>query len=63
MMTRLKRNVRYRAVRYKLAKGSRYSITERRVRRDCDLNPGPSAQESSPLTTRLLRHPVINGAG
>ena len=30
-MTRLKRNVRYRAVRYKLVKGGRYSITERRV--------------------------------
>jgi len=31
MMTRLKRNVRDRAVRYKLVKGSRYSVTERRV--------------------------------
>ena len=26
-------------------------------RRDCDLNPGPSAPESSTLTTRLLSHP------
>ena len=28
-----------------------------RQRRDCDLNPGPSAPESSTLTTRLLSHP------
>ena len=28
-----------------------------RQRRDCDLNPGPSAPESSKLTTRLLSHP------
>ena len=27
-----------------------------RQRRDCDLNPGPSAPESSKLTTRLLRN-------
>ena len=27
-------------------------------RRDCDLNPGPSAPESSTLTTRLPSHPV-----
>ena len=26
-------------------------------RRDCDLNPGPSAPESSTLTTRLPSHP------
>jgi len=25
---------------------------------DCDLNPGPSAPESSTLTTRLPSHPV-----
>ena len=31
MLTRLKKNVRYRAVRYKLVKGSPYSVTERRV--------------------------------
>jgi len=29
-----------------------------RQRRDCDLNPGPSAAESSTLTTRLSSHPV-----
>jgi len=28
--------------------------------RDCDLNPGPSAPESSMITTRLLRH-LVNG--
>ena len=28
-----------------------------RQRRDCDLNPGPSAPESSTLTTRLPSHP------
>ena len=28
-----------------------------RRRRDCDLNPGPSAPESSTLTTRLPSHP------
>jgi len=27
-------------------------------RRDCDLNPGPSAPESSTLTTRLSSHPL-----
>jgi len=32
--------------------------TVTRQRRDCDLNPGPSAPESSMLTTRLLSHPV-----
>ena len=30
-----------------------------RQRRDCDLNPGPSATESSTLTTRLLSHPFF----
>ena len=30
-----------------------------RQRRDCDLNPGPSAPESSTLTTRLPSHPVL----
>ena len=28
-----------------------------RERRSCDLNPGPSAPDSSTLTTRLLSHP------
>jgi len=28
-----------------------------RHRRGCDLNPGPSAPESSTLTTRLPSHP------
>ena len=28
-------------------------------RRDCDLNPGPSAPESSTLTTRLPSHRQI----
>ena len=28
-------------------------------RRGCDLNPGPSAPESSMLTTRLPSHPVF----
>jgi len=28
-----------------------------RQRRGCDLNPGPSAPESSTLTTRLPSHP------
>jgi len=32
--------------------------TVTRQRRDCDLNPGPSAPESSMLTTRLLSHPL-----
>jgi len=31
--------------------------TVTRQRRDCDLNPGPSAPESSRLTTRLPSHP------
>jgi len=33
--------------------------TVTRQRRDCDLNPGPSAPESSTLTTRLPSHPLI----
>jgi len=32
--------------------------TVTRQRRDCDLYPGPSATESSTLTTRLLSHPT-----
>ena len=32
--------------------------TVTRQRRDCDLNPGLSAPESSTLTTRLPRRPV-----
>jgi len=32
--------------------------TVTRQRRDCDLNPGPSAPESSTLTTRLQSHPL-----
>jgi len=31
--------------------------TVTRQRSDCDLNPGPSAPESSTLTTRLPSHP------
>jgi len=31
--------------------------TVTRQRRGCDLNPGPSAPESSMLTTRLPSHP------
>jgi len=31
-------------------------------RRDCDLNPGPSALESSTLTTRLPSHPFTISA-
>ena len=34
------------------------SKTVTRQRRDCDLNPGPSAPESSTLTTRLPSHPI-----
>jgi len=30
-----------------------------RQRRGCDLNPGPSASESSTLTTRLPSHPLL----
>jgi len=33
--------------------------TVTRQRRDCDLNPGPSAPESSMLTTRLPSHPSV----
>ena len=32
--------------------------TVTRQRRDCDLNPGPSAPESSTLNTRLPSHPI-----
>ena len=32
-----------------------------RQRRNCDLNPGPSAPESSTLTTRLPSYPRIFG--
>ena len=32
-------------------------LTVTRQRRGCDLNPGPSAPESSTLTTRLPSHP------
>ena len=35
--------------------------TVTRQRRDCDLNPGPSAPESSTLTTRLPSHPWYSG--
>ena len=31
--------------------------TVTRQRRGCDLNPGPSAPDSSTLTTRLPSHP------
>jgi len=31
-----------------------------RQRRGCDLNPGPSAPESSTLTTRLPSHPAVS---
>jgi len=33
--------------------------TVTRQRRDCDLNPGLSAPESSTLTTRLPSHPLV----
>ena len=33
--------------------------TVTRQRRDCDLNPGPSAPESSTLTTRLPSHHLL----
>ena len=32
--------------------------TGTRQRRGCDMNPGPSAPESSTLTTRLPSHPM-----
>ena len=35
--------------------------TVTRQRRDCDLNPGPSAPEFSTLTTRLPSHPTMTG--
>jgi len=34
--------------------------TVTRQRRGCDLNPGPSAPESSTLTTRLPSHPTTH---
>ena len=34
--------------------------TVTRQRRDCDLNPGPSAPESSTLTTRLISNKTIS---
>jgi len=37
--------------------------TVTRQRRDCDLNPDPSAPESSTLTTRLPSHPRLNTGG
>jgi len=37
--------------------------TVTRQRRDCDLNPGPSATESSTLTTRLPSHPTFEESG
>ena len=36
---------------------NRLPKTVTRQRRDCDLNPGPSAPESSTITTRLPSHP------
>ena len=33
--------------------------TVTRQRRDCDVSPGPSAPESSTLTTRLPSHPCV----
>jgi len=37
--------------------------TVTRQRRDCDLNSGPSAPESSTLTTRLPSHPFAEKEG
>ena len=37
--------------------------TVTRQRRDCDLNPGRSAPESSTLTTRLPSHPTVVNIG
>ena len=34
------------------------TVTVTRQRRGCDLNLGPSAPESSTLTTRLPSHPI-----
>ena len=36
--------------------------TVTRQRRDCDLNPGPSAPECSTLTTRLPSHTGATGS-
>ena len=36
--------------------------TVTRQRCDCDLNPGPSAPESSTLTTQLPSHPIKGDA-
>ena len=36
--------------------------TVTRQRRGCDLNPGPSAPESSTLTTRLPSQPFISSS-
>jgi len=35
------------------------SLPKTRQRRGCDLNPGPSAPESSTLSTRLPSHPEV----
>jgi len=35
--------------------------TVTRQRRGCDLNPGPTAPESSTLTTRLPSHSIASG--
>jgi len=37
-------------------------MTVTRQRRGCDLNPGPTAPESSTLTTRLPSHPAVHHA-
>ena len=37
--------------------GNSFRKTVTRQHRDCDFNPGPSAPESSTLTTRLPSHP------
>jgi len=37
--------------------------TVTRQRRDCDVNPGPSAPEFSTLTTRLPSHPLRRISG
>ena len=77
MMTRLKRNARYRAVRYKLVKGGPYSITERRVlipvlgsqpAGDVNHKPGgrlhyfPSGLQLSPQPLRGLLPILLLGA-
>ena len=38
---------------------SSLSKTVTRQRRDCNLNPGPSAPESSTLSSRLPSHPTL----